>query len=91
MQLSALVAKLDELDANASIETRNFVEMKLYVQKGVVDAFKTLAQERKTYFEWVSKETDVEANQIFRVEKKVKMAKQHHCGIQVLVKIVKRV
>jgi hypothetical protein len=56
------------LDANASTKTRDFVQMKVYVQKGVVDAFKPLAQEGKTYFGWVSKETDGEANQIFRVK-----------------------
>jgi hypothetical protein len=53
-----------------------------------VDAFETFSQKRKTYFEWVSKEIDAEANQFFWVEDKIKMAKQHHCGIQVLVKRV---
>jgi hypothetical protein len=68
LQLFALVANLVGLDANAFTKTRDFVQMKVYVQKGVVGAFKTLAQEGKTYFGCVSKETNGEANQIFRVE-----------------------
>jgi hypothetical protein len=44
--------------------------------KGVVDAFETIAQEGKIDFEWVSKEIDGEANQFFKVEEKIKMAKQ---------------
>jgi hypothetical protein len=49
------------LDANASVETRNYVQRKVYAQKGVVDTFKTLAQEGKIDFEWISKERDGKA------------------------------
>jgi hypothetical protein len=66
LQLFALVAKLDGLDVDASVETRNYVQRKVYAQKGVVDAFETLAQEGKIDFEWVSKEIEGEANQFFR-------------------------
>jgi hypothetical protein len=54
------------LDVDAFVETRDCVQRKVYVQKGVIDAFETLAQEGKIDFEWVSKEIDGEANQIFR-------------------------
>jgi hypothetical protein len=76
LRLFALVAKLDGLDVDASIETRNYGQRKIYVQKEVVDAFETFAQEGKIDFEWVSKEIDGEANQIFRVKEKIKMAKR---------------
>lgn len=64
------------MDVDAFIETRNYVQKKVYVQKGVVDAFDTFAQEGKIDFEWVSKEIDGEANQNFRAKDKVKMAKR---------------
>jgi hypothetical protein len=76
LRLFTLVAKLDGLDVDASIETKNYVQRKVYVQKEVVDAFETFAQEGKINFEWVSKEIDGEVNQILRVKEKVKMPKR---------------
>lgn len=43
LRLFALVAKLDGLDADAYVETRDYVQRKVYVQKGVVDDFEFLA------------------------------------------------